>query len=100
MIPDFPIVDSHVHLCDPQRLSYGWMKGAPSLNRPVLASNMHAAAAPVQVDRFVFIEVDVDPGQYLDELAWVDKHAASDPTLKGMVACLLLERGADCQGRS
>jgi L-fuconolactonase len=94
MIPDFPIADSHVHLCDPQFLSYGWMKGAPSLNRTILPGDMHAAATPVRVDRFVFIEVDVDPGQYLDEAAWVAKQAASDPALKGMVACLPLERGA------
>jgi predicted TIM-barrel fold metal-dependent hydrolase len=25
VIRDFSIVDSHVHSCDPQRLSYGWV---------------------------------------------------------------------------
>ena len=32
-MPDFAIVDSHVHLADPKRFGYGWTKNAPSLNR-------------------------------------------------------------------
>ena len=29
-MPDFPIVDSHVHLCDPGHLGYAWMKDVRS----------------------------------------------------------------------
>ena len=32
-MPDFAIVDSHVHLADPKRFGYAWTKNAPSLNR-------------------------------------------------------------------
>ena len=66
---DFPIVDSHVHLLDPGRFGYAWTKGAPSLNRLVLPADLTAAAAPVKIDRFVFVEVDVDFPQHLDEAA-------------------------------
>jgi L-fuconolactonase len=92
-VPDYPIVDSHVHLCQPGRFSYAWTAGQPSLNRRVLPDDLAKAAAPVEIDRFVFVEVDVDHPQHLDEAAWVAELAAADPRLAGMVAALPLERG-------
>lgn len=92
-MPDFPIVDAHVHLCDPQRLSYGWMKNAPSLDRLVLPEHLTKAAAPFEIDRFVFVEVDVDNPQHLAEADWVNEIAKSEPRLAGMVASLPLEKG-------
>jgi L-fuconolactonase len=92
-VPDYPIVDSHVHLCEPARFGYAWTRGAPSLNRRVLPSDLMKAAAPVEIDQFVFVEVDVDPPQHLDEAAWVAEQAEADPRLTGMVAALPLERG-------
>jgi predicted TIM-barrel fold metal-dependent hydrolase len=64
---DFSIVDSHVHLCDPSRLGYSWMNNAPQLKRVVLPEHLTEAAAPVRIDQFVFVEVDVDamPGAAL-----------------------------------
>ena len=90
---DFPIVDSHVHLCDPERLSYGWMRNAPTLNRLVRPEDLTKAAAPVRVDRFVFLEVDVDEGQQVEEARWVSDLAVADRRLQGLVASLPLERG-------
>jgi len=92
-VPDYPIVDSHVHLCEPARFGYAWTRGAPSLNRQVLPDDLIRAAAPVEIDRFVFVEVDVDSPQHLDEAAWVAEQATADPRLAGMVAALPLERG-------
>ncbi|HET6620866.1 MAG TPA: amidohydrolase family protein [Dongiaceae bacterium] len=92
-MPDFPIVDSHVHLADPQRFGYAWTKNAPSLNRQVLPGHLTEAAAPVRIDRFVFVEVDVDFPQHLAEAEWIAGLAQSEPRLKGMVAALPLERG-------
>jgi L-fuconolactonase len=92
-VPDFPIVDSHVHLCDPKRFGYAWMKNAPSLNRQVLPSDLTKAAGPVQIEQFVFVEVDVDFPQHLDEAAWVAELSRSDKRLTGMVAALPLEQG-------
>jgi L-fuconolactonase len=95
---DFPIVDSHVHLLNPERLGYGWTRNAPQLDRLVLPEHLTAAAQPVRIDQFVFVEVDVDEGQHLDEAAWVAEQAQRDPRLKGMVAALPLERGAAVEG--
>jgi L-fuconolactonase len=92
-MPDFPIVDSHVHLADPKRFGYAWTKNAPSLNRTVLPEHLTKAAAPVQIDKFVFVEVDVDLPQHVAEAEWVDGLAKSDPRLAGIVAALPLEHG-------
>ncbi|MGE3872230.1 MAG: amidohydrolase [Parvibaculaceae bacterium] len=92
-MPDYPIVDAHVHLCDPSRFGYGWMKNAPSLARLVLPADLTKAAAPVEIDRFVFVEVDVDFPQHLGEAEWISGLALADKRLAGMVAALPLERG-------
>jgi L-fuconolactonase len=92
-MPDFPIIDSHVHLADPGRLAYAWTKNAPSLNRRVVVDDLMRAAGPVQIEKLVFVEVDVDLPQHLDEAKWVDGMAASDKRIAGMVAALTLERG-------
>jgi L-fuconolactonase len=90
---DFPIVDSHVHLLDPKRFGYAWTRNAPSLKRQVLPSDLTKAASPVQIEQFVFVEVDVDYPQHLAEAAWVSELARSDDRLTGMVAALPLEQG-------
>ena len=91
---DFPIVDSHVHLLEPARFGYAWTKNAPSLNRQVLPDDLTKAAAPVRIDQFVFVEVDVDYPQHVGEAEWVSELADKDKRLTGMVAALsvLLKR--------
>jgi L-fuconolactonase len=92
-MPDFPIVDSHVHLYDVQRLSYGWLAGVPKINRTYLLEDFDAARGPVAVDKLVFAEVAVDPGRHVDEAAFVQEMADRDPRLAGMIAHLPLEKG-------
>jgi L-fuconolactonase len=92
-VPDFPIVDAHVHLTDTKNLAYAWTRNAPSLNRSVLPTDLFKAAAPVQIEKFVFVEVDVDYPQHVAEAEWIDRLAQSEPKLAGMVAALPLEQG-------
>jgi L-fuconolactonase len=83
-MPDFPIVDAHVHLTDVKNLGYGWTKSAPVLNRSVLPVDLFKAAAPVQIEKFVFVEVDVDMPQHVAEAEWIDGIAKSEPKLAGI----------------
>jgi L-fuconolactonase len=91
---DFPIIDSHIHLLDQKRFGYSWASGAPALRRDWTPDDLTASAKPYQIDGFVFVEVDVDMPQYLDEADWVDGLAKRDGRVLGAVACLPLERGA------
>jgi L-fuconolactonase len=90
---DFPIIDAHVHLLDQRRFRYSWAAGAPSLARDWTLDDLFAVAKPYQIEGAVFVEVDVDPPQHLDEAEWVDGLAAADPRLKGAVVALPMEQG-------
>ena len=68
---DFPVIDSHIHLLDQKRFGYSWADGAPSLKRNWTPDDLAASARPYIVEGFVFVEVDVDMPQYLDEAEWV-----------------------------
>jgi len=93
-MPDFPLVDAHVHLYDPGVIRYGWMADKPVLQGPHLLAELDRASAPVEVEGIVFVEVGADPGQYLQEASFIDGLAARDPRIRGMVAHAPLERGA------
>lgn len=93
-MPDFPIIDSHVHLYDISRLTYPWLAGVPRINRTYLLPDFDAARGPVQVDQIVFAEVAVAPGQHVAEAAFVQELAEADPRLAGMVAHAPVEKGA------
>jgi L-fuconolactonase len=91
---DFPIVDSHVHLLDTARFGYSWAKALPKLLRDWSPDDLAQSAKPYEIESFVFVEVDVDLPDYLDEADWVQSIAARDKRLQGCVAALPLERGA------
>jgi L-fuconolactonase len=92
-MPDFPIVDSHVHLYDVERLRYPWLAAVPKINRTYLVKDFDAARGRVAVDKIVFTEVAVVSGRHLDEAAFVQELADADPRLCGMVAHLPVEKG-------
>ena len=92
-MPDFPIVDSHVHLYDVERLRYGWLKNVPKIDRTHVLADFDQARGAVAVDKIVFAEVAVDHGLHLKEGAFVQRMADADPRLCGMVAHLPVERG-------
>lgn len=91
---DFPITDTHVHLLDTSKFKYGWASGAPKLGRDWTIHDLEVAAKPYVIENMVFVEVDVDYPQHMDEAEWVQQLAASDSRLKGCVASLPLEQGA------
>src|SRR5689334_10307390 len=92
-MPSFPIVDSHVHLYDIDRLPYPWLDAVPKINRSHLPADFDRATAPVAVDKVVFAEVDVADGRNIDEARFVAGLAEADPRIQGMIACARVERG-------
>lgn len=92
-MPDFPIVDSHVHLYDVERLSYAWLASVPKINRSHGLADFDAARGPVEVEGIIFAEVAVDPGLHLKEAAAIQAMAETDRRLIGMVAHAPLEKG-------
>lgn len=93
-MPEFPIIDSHVHLYDVQRLSYGWLANVPKIDRSFDLDDFDAARGPVEIEKLVFAEVAVDPGLHIDEAEFIQQMADADPRLAGSVAHAPLEKGA------
>lgn len=92
-MPSFPIIDSHVHLYDPGALSFPWMEEAPALLKPHLLPDFDRARGPVDVEKLVFVEVDVEPSQRIAEACWVETQAEADPRIAAIVASAPLEEG-------
>ena len=101
-MPNFPIVDTHLHLWDPKGLRYSWLDGSAVLNRPYLLDHYAAATAGIDVEAMVFVQAEVEPAQFRDEAAWVAGLARHEPRIAGMVAWAPLEKGravaADLEG--
>ncbi len=93
-MPDFPIIDSHVHLYDVERLTYAWLGHVPKINRSHGMAEFDTARGEVAVDKLVFAEVAVDTGLHIDEAAFVQEMADTDPRLAGMIAHAPVEKGA------
>jgi len=65
--PLIPIVDTHQHLWDLATFRLPWVKGAPSLNRSFLMADYLNATEGLNVVKSVYMEVDVEPSQQLEE---------------------------------
>ncbi len=92
-MPNFPIVDSHLHLWDLGRLRYSWLAGVPVLNKSHLIDDYRRACGPVQVAKMVFVQCECEPGLSLEEADWVTEVARVDPRIRGIVAQAPLENG-------
>ena len=92
-MPDFPIVDTHLHLWDPRGLHYSWLDGIVVLDRPYLLEDYAVATAELDIEAMVFIQCEAEPAQSQDEADWVADLAKRDPRLAGMVAWAPLEKG-------
>lgn len=90
---DIPIIDTHLHLWDLQRLHYPWLAGAPAINRSHLPADYQAATAGTRVAQMVFVQCEAEFAQYEQEVAWVTEQAAIDPRITGIVAWAPLEQG-------
>src|SRR5689334_13196191 len=92
-MPDFPIIDTHLHLWDPAQLSYPWLQAVPALNRPFLLPELRRVSRDVDVEAFVFVQCEADFDQFEAEADWVAGQAAIEPRIKGLVAWAPLEKG-------
>jgi L-fuconolactonase len=94
-MPNFGIVDTHLHLWDPHRLPYRWLQGNQLLNRSYSIEDYQAACSGVEVAAMVFVECYIDRGSFEAEVRFVEDEARRDPRLQGIVAQASLEEGTE-----
>lgn len=92
-MPNFPIVDTHLHIWDLGRLRYPWLASVPMLNKNHLIDDYRRACGPVQVAKLVFLQCECDFAQFQQEADWVTEVAKADPRIRGIVPWAPLEKG-------
>lgn len=92
-MPDFPIIDAHVHLWDPARYEIPWLRQVPALNAPYELARYAEQTRGIEIEAFVYEEIDIAPDYRLLEVHQADAYAADDPRLRGIVASAPLEYG-------
>ncbi|RLM27844.1 hypothetical protein BIY29_01850 [Brenneria alni] len=93
-MPNFPLVDAHVHFYDQQQLNYPWLTAVPAIQGSYLPDDFTRASRGVDVEKLVFVEVDVADEQRLDEVRFVEKLIGSEPRIAALVASAAVESGA------
>ena len=100
-MPNFPIIDTHLHVWDPARIDYGWIKGNPLFDRAYHVEDYTRDCGDLQVEAMVFLECYADfireRGQYLEEVLFVEDEARRDPRLMAIVPMAPLEKGQGCE---
>lgn len=96
-MPSFPVIDTHMHLWDPARITYSWQKGNGLFDRAYTIEGYQWDSREIDVEAMVFVECHVDDapgrGQYIREIEFVEEEAKRDPCIRAFVAKAPLERG-------
>ncbi len=96
-MPAFPIVDTHLHVWDHDRLTYSAFRGHPIFGRSFHVEDYQRACGDVAIEAMVFLECycDFTPegGQYIEEIEFVEDEARRDPRILGIVPMAPLEKG-------
>jgi len=83
------VVDSHLHLWDPNLFDYTWLEG--DLARAFLQEDIDVGSSGVT--KAIFVEAGCAAVQGLDEVRWVSAIAGGLPTIAGIVAHARIELG-------
>ena len=93
-MPICPIIDTHVHLWNPQKLRLPWLDGIPLLNQKLDLDAYREQTAGIEIEAMVYAEVDVAPHYSLLEVIGVEDRAQIEPRIKGIIGNAPVEDGA------
>lgn len=92
-MPTKPIIDTHLHLWDPNNLRYPWLDEIPLLNKPYLLNDYDDATSGIIVEKMVFVQCECLFSQCEQEAEWVTRLAQADERIQGIVPWAPLEKG-------
>lgn len=92
-MPDFPIVDTHLHLWDPQHFRMSWLDGNRLLNKRYDLAEYRKDTEGISIAAMVYLQVEVETPYALLEAQWAAERANEDPRIQGIVAWAPLEYG-------
>lgn len=96
-MPSFPIIDTHLHIWDFDRLNYSAFEGHPLFGKSYQIEDYQRDCGDLDIEAMVFLECYADftptSGQYIEEVEYVEDSAKRDPRIKGIVPMAPLEWG-------
>ena len=96
-MPNFPIIDTHLHVFEHGRLKYTGFEGNPLFARDYHVEDFQRDCGSLDIEAMVFLECYADfwegGGQYIKEIEFVEDEARRDPRLKAIVPMAPLEWG-------
>ncbi len=92
-MPDFPIVDAHLHLWNPDLFRMSWLDGNTLLNRRYELAEYRTHTAGIEIAAMVYLQVEVETPYAFLEAKWVVEQAHQDPRIQGIVPWAPLEYG-------
>lgn len=87
------VLDSHLHLWDPEVLHYTWLEG-PLAWRFADTEIEHSRVSRATTETAVFVQAETVEDDFLDEVRWVAGQASAIGVV-GIVAGVRLDRGTD-----
>lgn len=97
-MPNFPIIDTHLHIWDQTQLRYSAFAANPLFNHPYHIEDYQRDCGELNIEAMIFLECYADfwdgGGQYIDEIKFVEREAERDPRIKGIVPMAPLEWGS------
>ena len=96
-MPNFPIIDTHLHVWDQTRLKYTAFAGSPLFDYPYHVEDYQRDCGALDIEAMVFLECYAEfwegGGQYIEEIELVEDEARRDPRIKGIVPMAPVEWG-------
>jgi L-fuconolactonase len=90
----YPIIDTHMHLWNPEHLRMSWTDGDTTLDQPYTIDVYVEHTAGLPIEAMVFVECAVEPQYAFLEAQWAVTCAQADPRIQGIVAACPVEFGA------
>jgi L-fuconolactonase len=100
-MPNFPIIDTHLHIWDFYQLNYSAFKGHPLFGRSYQIEDYQRDCGELDIEAMVFLECYADfsstDGQYIEEIKFVEESSKRDPRIRGIVPMAPVEWGASVE---
>jgi len=87
------IIDTHMHLWNPEHFRMPWTDGDILLKRPYPIDVYREHTAAVPIEAMIFVECDVVPHYAFLEAQWAIECAKTEPRIQGIVAACPVEFG-------
>src|SRR5262249_42649492 len=97
LMPNFPIIDTHLHVWDQTRLKYSAFEGSELFGHPYHVEDYRRDCGKLDIEAMGFLECYADfgegGGQYIEEIEFVESEQKRDPRIKAIIPMAPVESG-------